>query len=272
MGSVPFAVGAFSKLFLRYGCREVRVDGLPAFLERLNEQGRGVLTVSNHISVVDEPFAWGVLPLRNFLDSRKLRWTLGASDVMFNGKWDRWFFEKGQVIETFRGKGIYQKAIDESMKKLDEGQWVHIFPEGKIKQDTFDELRRFKWGISRMLMECERMPYIIPMWIKGFHEVMDEPRVWPNYLPNTNKDVTIMFGEPLNAAVEPLVAAYRSQYPTPWRPSTYERPVGQDLAEEPDEVGRMRSEMAEVIRLGLMRLGKRVAEVEKQPPSRLLGW
>jgi monolysocardiolipin acyltransferase len=83
------------------------------------------------------------------------------------GKLDRWFFEKGQVIETFRGKGIYQKAIDESTKKLDEGQWVrfrsfssawtaltavrkvHIFPEGRIKQDTLSELRRFKWGVSR---------------------------------------------------------------------------------------------------------------------------
>ena len=27
---------------------------------------------------------WGTLPLRSFLDSRKTRWTLGASDVMFN--------------------------------------------------------------------------------------------------------------------------------------------------------------------------------------------
>lgn len=33
---------------------------------------------------VDEPFMWGCLPLRTFLDSQTLRWTLGASDVMFN--------------------------------------------------------------------------------------------------------------------------------------------------------------------------------------------
>lgn len=43
MGSVPFAVGAFSKLFLKAGCRSVRVDGLPQFLERLKGD-RGVLT------------------------------------------------------------------------------------------------------------------------------------------------------------------------------------------------------------------------------------
>ncbi|BGP12572.1 hypothetical protein JCM10213_004841 [Rhodosporidiobolus nylandii] len=268
MGSVPLLVGGFSKCFLKAGTRSVRVDGLPAFLERLRGE-RGVLTVSNHISVVDEPFTWGVLPLRTFLDSRTLRWTLGASDVMFNGKWDRWFFEKGQVIETFRGKGIYQKAIDLSTKKLDEGQWVHMYPEGRIKQDTLHEPRRFKWGVSRMLMECERMPLVIPIWVKGFEQVMDEPRVWPAYLPNTGKDVTILFGEPLNADVEPLVADYRAKYPTPWRPSTYDQSVEQDLEDEPSEIARMRSEMAEVMRQGLIRLGQRVEEVEKQPPSRI---
>ncbi|GAA5969231.1 hypothetical protein JCM11641_007518 [Rhodosporidiobolus odoratus] len=269
MGSVPLVVGGFSKLFLKAGTRSVRVEGLPAFLDALQSE-RGVLTVSNHISVVDEPFTWGVLPLQNFLNSRTLRWTLGASDVMFNGKWDRWFFEKGQVIETFRGKGIYQKAIDESVEKLDAGQWVHMYPEGRIKQETLHELRRLKWGVSRMLMECERPPLIIPIFLRGFEQVMDEPRVWPRYLPNFGKDITILFGQPLNHVVDPLVDAYRAKYPTPWRPSTYDWPVGQDLQEEPAEIGRMRSEIAEAMRQGLMMLGERVEEVQKQPPSRIL--
>jgi monolysocardiolipin acyltransferase len=105
---------------------------------------------------------------------------------------DSWFFRKGQVIETFRGKGIYQKAIDDAVSKLDDGRWVrpsppplvssaccrsfrnatlqvHIFPEGRIKQETLSELRRFKWGISRMLMESQRTPLIVPIWIKGKH-------------------------------------------------------------------------------------------------------
>ncbi|GAA5918329.1 hypothetical protein JCM1841_002172 [Sporobolomyces salmonicolor] len=273
MGSVPFAVGAFSKFFLKACCRDVRIDGLPAFLERLNSSSeRGILTVSNHISVVDEPFMWGSLPLRNFLDSRKLRWTLGASDIMFNGRLDRWFFEKGQVIETFRGKGIYQEAIDEATRKLDQGNWVHIFPEGKIKQDTLHDVRRFKWGVSRILMECETTPLIVPVWIKGFEQVMDEPRVYPNFLPNRNKDITILFGAPLNASVDPLLASYRAKFPERWRPATYDRPVGADLEDEPKEIARMRSEMAEVLRRGLMELGKRVGEVEERPPGKVVGW
>lgn len=46
-------------------------------------------------------------------------------------RFDSWFFRKGQVIETFRGKGIYQRAIDEATEKLDQGRWVRqMFSQG----------------------------------------------------------------------------------------------------------------------------------------------
>lgn len=38
----------------------------------------------------------------------------------------RWFFTQGQIVETLRGKGIYQEAIDVSRSKLDDGHWVRI--------------------------------------------------------------------------------------------------------------------------------------------------
>lgn len=34
------------------------------------------------------------------------------------------FFRKGQVLETFRGKGIYQPAVDSAIEKLSNGAWV----------------------------------------------------------------------------------------------------------------------------------------------------
>ncbi|GAA5876139.1 hypothetical protein JCM16303_007035 [Sporobolomyces ruberrimus] len=272
MGSVPLVVGGFSKFFLKACCREVRVDGLPAFLDKLNKD-QGVLTISNHVSVVDEPFTWGSIPLRNFLNPKTLRWTLGASDMMFNGKLDSWFFRKGQVIETFRGKGIYQDAVDLASKKLDEGNWVHIFPEGKIKQEDLTELRRFKWGVSRILMECERLPLIVPVWIKGFEQVMDEPRVSPHFVPNTNKDITILYGKPINASILPLISEYRSKFPQGgWRPSTYEKSVGEDLEVEPEALGELRSRIADKLRDGLMDLGRRTPQIESLPPTKVVGW
>jgi hypothetical protein len=34
------------------------------------------------------------------------------------------FFRKGQVLETFRGEGIYQPAVDLAIEKLRAGAWV----------------------------------------------------------------------------------------------------------------------------------------------------
>lgn len=257
MPAIPFVVGGFSRLFLRYACAEVRVEGLPAFLARLKGD-RGILTVANHVSVVDEPFMWGVLPLSTFRDPKTVRWTLGASDMMFTGRLDSWFFRQGQIIETFRGKGIYQKAIDEATKKLDDGRWVHIFPEGKIKQDTLAELRRFKWGISRMLFEVKTTPLIIPIWIKGFEEVMNEERGFPRLMPRAGKNITVIIGEPMNDAIEPLLEVYHEKFPTPWRPLTYDHDVAEDIFDEPNELTAMRSEMAAKIREMLMDVGKRI--------------
>lgn len=36
------------------------------------------------------------------------------------------FFRYGQVIETFRGKGIFQPAIDDAIEKLNRGEWVSV--------------------------------------------------------------------------------------------------------------------------------------------------
>lgn len=34
------------------------------------------------------------------------------------------FFRNGQVIETVRGGGIYQPAVDTAIERLQEGGWV----------------------------------------------------------------------------------------------------------------------------------------------------
>jgi monolysocardiolipin acyltransferase len=85
---------------------------------------------------------------------------------MFTNKVLSRFFTLGQVIETHRGGGIFQPAIDEAVKKLQDGSWVrwpcemryvahetlqvHIFPEGRVNQPSLHPeggLWRFKWGV-----------------------------------------------------------------------------------------------------------------------------
>ncbi|KAH9994343.1 acyltransferase-domain-containing protein [Russula compacta] len=208
------AIGLTCKAYLHSGLCSVSVRGLPHLLDALNsperQSGRGVITVSNHLSTLDDPLTWGILPARMYLHSDLTRWTLGASEIIFTNPVFSAFFRKGQVIETFRGAGIYQPAVDVAIEKLRAGAWVHLFGEGKICQsDTYQtdpqtgiaRLRRFKWGIGRILMETPRPPTIVPMWITGFDKIMPEGRRAPwKYFPRSGARVSVTFGEPLPPA------------------------------------------------------------------------
>ncbi|KIM83916.1 hypothetical protein PILCRDRAFT_68581 [Piloderma croceum F 1598] len=204
------AVSLICKAFLNSPFCSVTVNGLPALMEALHseqrQRGRGIVTVSNHISVLDDPIAWGVLPTRLHWSSRTTRWALGASDIMFTNPAFSAFFRAGQVLETFRGRGVYQPAVDTAIEKLNQGQWVHLFGEGKVNQqhgfkkdDNVTRLPRFKWGIGRILMETALPPIIIPMWLTGFDKLMPEHRPFPwKYIPRLGVKLSITFGDPLS--------------------------------------------------------------------------
>jgi monolysocardiolipin acyltransferase len=76
--------------------------------------------------------------------------------------------------------------------------WVHIFPEGMIHQKADKTSRYFKWGVSRLILESDPLPDIVPMWIEGPQDVMDEARTFPRFLPRPFKDVSITFGDRLD--------------------------------------------------------------------------
>lgn len=212
------AVGLLCKAFLRWGCKDVKVEGLEVLMTALEDksrrgQGRGILTVCNHASVLDDPMIWGIMPTHTYFNPSLSRWTLGASDIIFTNPLYGAFFRAGQVFETFRGGGISQAAVDDSIKKLNEGKWLHVFPEGKINQPCFNPkggIFPFKWGMGRMIMEAHSMPVIIPMWIKGTDQVMPEPRQFPNRIPLPGRELSITFSDDptLNDAVSDMKAQW----------------------------------------------------------------
>jgi len=105
------------------------------------------------------------------------------------------FFSLGQVVPTVRGAGIYQPAMNFALDRLNEGKWVHIFPEAKINQTA--DLLRFKWGIGRLLMESTNLPIVVPIWHKGLEEIMPEDRDHP-WLPIFGKKIIIAYGNPID--------------------------------------------------------------------------
>ncbi|BEI81193.1 hypothetical protein CcaverHIS002_0203530 [Cutaneotrichosporon cavernicola] len=152
-------------------------------------------------------------PYHDILSPSRAR---GASDIMFTNPTLSKFFGWGQVIETVRGGGIYQLGVDDAIRKIEEGGWVHMFPEGRVNQAKSNPdggMYRFKWGVGRIIMDSEVMPEIIPIWISGFDQIMNEHRKWPRFLPRPGANVSITVGESLTPLVAPLVDAWRAGLP-----------------------------------------------------------
>jgi len=173
----------------------------------VREKRAGELSQYRIISLL----TWGILPAKYyFRSSRFTRWTLGASDIMFTNPVFSTFFRYGQVLETFRGKGIYQAAVDSAIEKLNHGDWIHLFGEGKVNQpETYSKdadglaiLPRFKWGVGHILSCTTKPPTVIPMWITGFDKLMPEGRAFPyKYFPRIGAQLSVTFGEPLPSEI-----------------------------------------------------------------------
>ncbi|KAK6543894.1 hypothetical protein TWF694_000614 [Orbilia ellipsospora] len=73
--------------------------------------------------------------------------------------------------------------------------WLHVFPEGQIYQHPHLQMRYFKWGIARYILELAQPPIILPMFFSGMQNVMHEKRTFPRFIPRPGNRITITFGE-----------------------------------------------------------------------------
>ncbi|KAI9167326.1 Lysophosphatidylcholine acyltransferase [Paramyrothecium foliicola] len=231
MGTVATVCRAFL-----YGLNRVEVvglDNLLGTLDRRRTQGRerGLLTVCNHVSVVDDPLMWGILPLRYSMDLVNVRWGLGAHDICFKNSITSTFFSLGQVLPTHRlwhspRGGLYQPTMSQALSLLSGpsspvrqrdltfstngsdkfrapaayssncNAWVHVFPEACCHQGPDNGLRYFKWGVARLILESDPAPEFIPMFMDGTQHIMAEDRKWPRFLPRIGKQFRMVVGKP----------------------------------------------------------------------------
>ncbi|XP_034651693.1 tafazzin homolog isoform X2 [Drosophila subobscura] len=188
------AVGIFSKILLMI-VNKTRVYNKELLVDLISKRPKGVglLTVSNHYSCLDDPCLWGMLPLRQACNTSCVRWSMAAHDICFTNMYHSMFFMFGKCIPVVRGYGVYQEAINLCIEKCATGQWVHVFPEGKVNMEK-EELR-LKWGVGRIIYDSPKVPIILPLWHEGMDDVL--PNVEP-YVPQWRKKVTINIGQPLD--------------------------------------------------------------------------
>lgn len=60
-------------------------------------------------------------------------------------------------------------------------------------------VRYFKWGVSRLILESEPLPDVLPIFIDGTQRVMPEDRAWPRFLPRFPVRFRVAFGHLLDA-------------------------------------------------------------------------
>lgn len=173
-----------------------------------------LLTLSNHISCIDDPVLWAsLLPLTYY--SRKtdaIRWSAAAVEICFSKPWHSTFFALGKTFPVIRGMGLSQPGMDFAASLLQHNQWLHLFPEGRVMRDDNQKMISnsergyiFKWGAAKLILDYFRDPVsrdldgkhaqgkrlrILPFYHLGLDEIL--PIGWP-YIPRIGKQITIFF-------------------------------------------------------------------------------
>lgn len=176
------AVG-WSKLVLQtcYRPRITGVEKLDRALERSQRENRGLMTVMNHMSVVDDPFVWGFLPWRFYRDVDAIRWGLGAHNVCFQNKFLTCFFSLGKILATERfGVGPFQGSIDAAIRIMSPDDTLDLVYNGDDDETNSNWLdpNHYKSELNKLTPLAQKInnDYIPPIkrsrpsWIHVFPE------------------------------------------------------------------------------------------------------
>ena len=160
------------------------------------EGQRGLVTISNHRSLFDDPGVMsGVLPWWIALRPRFNRWGICSQEYCFNDTLPgivKGYIGAGQVLPICRSKGLDQKLLLDFARHLASGEWCHIFPEGGVWQ--LPELGgrhdlpgsggrgrvsgpgKLRWGVGKLIAHAPVTPRVIPFAHAGMENVLPQDK------------------------------------------------------------------------------------------------
>ncbi len=106
------------------------------------------------------------------------------------------FFRSGKTLAIDRGEGLAQPIMLTTAALLRRGDWVHVFPEGRVNYTgTLGPLR---WGVGKLLCDTvangQPAPLVLPWYHSGMGDVMPKG----SRVPRVGHTVTVTVGEPLH--------------------------------------------------------------------------
>ena len=225
--------GSLCRLVLRGG-NHVTLHGehhLEAALRRPN--GKAMLSVSNHIATVDDPHLLSsIVPYSTLLRVQEMRWGVCGDDVCFRpGTWLCKFADAAKVLPIRRGAGVWQPELDAIIAKLRLGDWVHYFPEGKIRQDG--RVHPFRRGVGRLVASIDQPSdlVVLPFYHTGCDKLQPTTPTSTSVLsrPNFGSDIHVIFGPPVDLS---RLLALRATPPFDKRPELLFEVIAHTLEEE----------------------------------------
>lgn len=133
-------------------------------------------------------------------------------------------------------------------------------------------MRYFKWGVSRLVLESEPTPDIVPIFIEGFDDIMNEERTFPRFIPRPFKNVRVTFGDKLNAdeVFGDLRARWRQLRAEEERKSgTLEVGVLNEALKYSEEAVRIRVECTDRIRKAVLDVRRQRGYSDEDPKNNL---
>jgi 1-acyl-sn-glycerol-3-phosphate acyltransferase len=160
------------------------------------------------------------------------RWTLCAEEYCAKNPYMAAWFGTGKILPISRGAGKNQELLTNFGEKLNVGDWVHIFPEGRIWQDNSSPSRDFmgclfspsgrlappltklgplKWGTAKIIADAEECPVIIPIYHFGMEEILPQNKLNKviSWIPRTGCHIFIKVGDPIK--VDDLIQTYKEK-------------------------------------------------------------
>jgi 1-acyl-sn-glycerol-3-phosphate acyltransferase len=149
-GVVIAVVSLASRIFMR-GLNGMHLYHLGALTDAVEARppGVGLLTVSNHRSVADDPIMLAaMLPPRIVLRPSRMRWGMCSVDICFQNAAMARFMTLGKALPVMRGAGVGHPYVTAAAEKLVLGDWLHMYPEGRVVQHGMGYMKR---GVGKVL-------------------------------------------------------------------------------------------------------------------------